>query len=218
VEERERQRVKEKEEEKGEKVTNDHVRSSESAVRKSLPLHVDTDVNVGSATGVVTREDGGELSESVLVGRPGAAKERLMVVGTRVLREETLARSLVSGTLPLEDGVLVGMTSVVTGRVGAEKMRRKVSSKGKKREGRKRCALPEVNKRVLERLAGVYIDETDVHELKGGRRFNEIARKEEAEEETHEEKSELVLSHVLADRVSLGVVVRTLSQFGSDCE
>lgn len=99
--------------------TNDHVRSRKGAVRKRLPLHVDTDVNVSSATGVVTREDGGELSETVLVGRPGAAKERLVVVGTGVLGKETLARALVSGTLPLQERVLVGVTGVVTGGVGA---------------------------------------------------------------------------------------------------
>jgi hypothetical protein len=84
-----------------------------------LPLSKDLAVNMSRATGVVAWEDGGKLRDAVLVGRPSSAKEGLLRLRTRVLAEETLARSFVSRSFPLQDLFLLGVSSVVTGRVGA---------------------------------------------------------------------------------------------------
>lgn len=42
-------------------------------------------------------------------------------------------------------------------------------------------------------------------------------KQREKGEETHEEETKLVLRHVLTNRVSFGVVVRTLGKLRSDC-
>lgn len=69
----------------------DEVLRDEGAVLLHGPLVVDADVDVRRATGVVAREDGGELAEAVLVRRPGRAQPGLDAVPARVGGQQALA-------------------------------------------------------------------------------------------------------------------------------
>jgi hypothetical protein len=127
-----------------------------------LPLSEDLAVDVSRATGVVAGEDRGELGDAVLVRRPGSAKERLLRLCARVLAEETLAGTFVSGSFPFEDFFLLGVpwkggeksvsmdkgvegreqiahTSVVTGGVRTTGRAEETLSsvEGKRKEGKK---------------------------------------------------------------------------------
>lgn len=71
-------------------------------------------MNVGSTSSVVTGENGGELRETVGVCGPGGAEPGLNLVPAGELGEETLANAIRSGSLPVEVGVGVSVTGVVT--------------------------------------------------------------------------------------------------------
>lgn len=139
-----------------------------------------------------------ELGETVLVRRPRSTQERLVVVRPRVLAQQALTGSLGRGTFPLEDRVLVRVAGVVAGRVG----------------------VPQVDEHVRHRLASVDVDDADVHELSGVRVVvsEQFPCKRKGPKKTHEGETELVLRHVLTDRVALGVVVRALGEHRGDCK
>lgn len=103
-----------------------------------------------------------ELRETVLVGRPSAAKESLLGLGARVLAQETFARTLVLRSFPLERCLLLRVTSVVTSGVSMPCKERVSSHLGDRERGKR---LTEVDQHIGKRLASLDINHADVHEL-----------------------------------------------------
>ncbi|KAI3480567.1 hypothetical protein L1887_57287 [Cichorium endivia] len=151
----------------------DESAGAEGAVGEGLPVVVDLDVDVGGAAGVVTGEDAGELCDTVPVGGERTTEPLLVGVCAREGGQQTLADAGLSGDLVLEVRCGVGVARVVAGGV----------------------CVPEVDEDVGDWLAGVYVDDADVHL------------------EVH---AELPFGHVGADGVVFGVIVGALGGLGGE--
>lgn len=86
----------------------------------------------------------------------------------------------------------------------------------------RRVRVPQIDENVRKRLARVDVDDPNVHELTNAtERVSEPVPRVNTEGQakrnvTHEQQAELVLGHVLSNRMPFGVVVRAFRDLGSN--